>query len=85
MKLSVVPGHKSRAGGSGLRQNHKVRRVNGNSMMCFKKCLYGTWQERLQKGERGPARREAPLLEQVGPADNGWALGTRRRQGRQRH
>lgn len=78
MKLSAAPGHKSRAGGSGLHQNHKVQWASGDSMMCFKKCLYGTLQDGVQKGEGRLARREAPLLEKAGWAGliTGWALGT---------
>ena len=39
--------------------------VNGNSVMYFKKCLYGTWLDGVQKGEDRLARREAPLLEKA--------------------
>lgn len=36
-----------------MRQDHKVHWANGNSMMCFKKCLYGTLLDGVQKGEGG--------------------------------
>lgn len=61
MKLSAAPGHESQAGGSRLRQSHKVQWASGNSTMCFKKCLYGTVQDGVQKGEGRLARRKAPL------------------------
>lgn len=35
-------------------------------MMCFKKCLYGTLLDGVQKGEGRLAQREIPLLEKAG-------------------
>lgn len=66
MRLSAAPGHRSQAGGCRLSQNHKVHRANGNSMMCFKKCLYGTLLDGVQRGEGRLARREAPPPEKAG-------------------
>lgn len=81
MKLSAAPGPKSQAGRIRLCQNHKVQWASGNSMMCFKKCLYGILQDGVQKGEGRLAQREAPLLEKAGWAGLITAGRWERRQG----
>lgn len=49
-------------------------------MMCFKKCLYGTLLDGVQKGESGLARKEPlpphPPDSWVDWADSSGALGT---------
>ena len=57
------------AGGSRLHQDHKVQRASGDSMMCCKKCLYGTLQAGVQKGEGRLAWRELEAL----PEKARWA------------
>lgn len=45
--------------------------ANGNSMMCFKKCLYGTLLDGVQKGEGRRAHREALPLEKAAGGGEG--------------